>query len=95
MRNLAAFVRREIDERERTSRNTVQLDYLLNELKSLATEVHGITAMQAVLAVVTRHGPGPWTAEDIAAIAGISRTDAKTGLDEMVSQEWATRYGKF
>ncbi|WP_206641447.1 hypothetical protein [Nonomuraea polychroma] len=47
----------------------------------------------AIRAVIERHGGGPYPAEDLAALAGVSVEDAQRVLEQMVRHGLATPPG--
>lgn len=59
------------------------LDGLLAELRPVAEQVHDLAVAQQLFAVVARHGPGPWPAEDLAAIAGADPAEVQRVLDQL------------
>lgn len=62
------------------------LDQLLTGLGPLAEQAHDLEIADAVRRVIQRHGPGPYSPEDLAAIAGIVDVDAlRRVLGQMVA----------
>jgi hypothetical protein len=87
---LVAEVRRERDRRQAAGEDTAWLDTVLAELEPLAQGTHDLVTFRAIRAVVERHGGGPYPAEELAAIAGVTAADARRVLDQMVAEGRAT-----
>jgi DNA-binding MarR family transcriptional regulator len=64
---------------------TEWLDALLVELRPIAEQVHDLAVAQQLFGIVERHGPGPWPAEDLAAIAGVDPGAVQRVLDELTA----------
>ncbi|WP_063042361.1 helix-turn-helix domain-containing protein [Nocardia grenadensis] len=61
------------------------LDALLAELRPIAEQIHDLAATQQLFGVVERHGPGPWPAEDLAAVAGVDPSTVQRVLDQLTA----------
>jgi hypothetical protein len=88
--DLLATARRERDRCQAASVDTAWLDRALRELEPLAAQTHDLDVFQAIRVVVARHGAGPYPAEELATIAGVTATDARRVLEQMVTEGLAT-----
>lgn len=59
------------------------LDALLVELGPIAERVHDLVVARQLFDVVSRHGPGPWPAADLAAIARADPAAVRRVLDRL------------
>ncbi len=87
---LLANVRRERDRRQAAGEDTAWLEHVIAELEPVTTQIHDVEVFRAIRAVVDRHGAGPYPAEEMAAIAGVSAADARRVLKQMVAEGLAT-----
>jgi hypothetical protein len=65
---LTGSLRRERDRCQAAGADTAWIDQILGELEPLTAD---LDAAQAIRAVIERHGPGPYPADELATIAGI------------------------
>ncbi|MBB6550889.1 hypothetical protein [Nonomuraea rubra] len=90
---LVTNLQRERDRLRAAGENTAWLDRMLHETKPLAAATHDLVIFGAIRAVIERHGGGPYPAEDLAALAGVSVEDAQRVLEQMVRHGLATPPG--
>lgn len=83
-------IRRERDRCRAAGDDTAWLNQVLRELELLAVQTHDVEVFSAIRRVVGRHGAGPYPAEELAAIAGVTAADARRVLDQMVTEGLAT-----
>jgi hypothetical protein len=75
--DLLANARRECDRRRAAGEDTTWLDRVAHELEPLAAQTHDLDVSHAIRMVIDRHGAGPYPAEELATIAGITPDDAR------------------
>ncbi len=64
----------------------------MREAADIARSADDLVTMRAMRQVIERHGGGPWTAGDIAAITGRDVESVGRVLDEMVRQGGLSRH---
>jgi hypothetical protein len=79
---LVASLRRERDWRRATGADTAWIDQMLAELEALTAD---LDAAQAIRAVIARHGPGPYPADELATIANVDADETRRALAQLVT----------
>ena len=74
---LVVRLRRERDRCQAVGADTAWIDQMLGELEPLTAD---LDAAQAIRAVIERHGPGPYPADELATIAGIDADETRRVL---------------
>ncbi|TMR22492.1 hypothetical protein ETD86_11625 [Nonomuraea turkmeniaca] len=63
-------------------------------MEPLAAATHDLTVLGAMRAVIERHGGGPYPADELAVIAGVTAEDAQRVLEQMVRDGLAIPAGQ-
>lgn len=79
---LVVSLRRERDQRRAAGADTGWMDQVLGELEPLTED---LDVVEAIHAVIERHGPGPYPADELAIIAGVDADKARRFLAWMVT----------
>lgn len=66
------------------------MEQFLHGLEPLAEQAHDLVIVDAIRAVIERHGGGPYPAEELAAIAGVDAADARRVLEKLARAGLAT-----
>jgi hypothetical protein len=81
---LIGEVEAEGERRRRAGEEPDALTALVHELERVTSHAHDLGVRDAMVAAVTRHGPGPWDLEHLAVAAGVAEPDARRMLGQMV-----------
>ncbi|MFD8497963.1 hypothetical protein [Amycolatopsis sp. NPDC059657] len=87
---LLANTRIERARRVAAGEDTSWLDQLLRELEPITKEIHDADVFQAIRRVVEQHGAGPYPADELAIIAGMSTEDVLRVSQQMVAEGLAS-----
>lgn len=87
---LLAHARRERDRRLAARQDSAWFDQVQRELEPLSAHTHDLETFLAIATALDRHGPGPYPADELAAIAGITPGDTRRVLNQMVDEGLAT-----
>ncbi|MDR7170504.1 hypothetical protein J2W56_004255 [Nocardia kruczakiae] len=84
LRGLAEDLRAERARRAAAgSGDTDWLDRVLADLTPVLVGLHEVELAESVVQVLDRHGPGPWSDDDLAALAGIDSTELRQLRDQL------------
>lgn len=62
----------------------------VREAEEIARRLGDLTTLREIRHLIERHGDGPWTAQDIAAITGRGAESVQRVLDDLVRQGFMT-----
>lgn len=82
---LLAMMRRERDRRRAAGQDTTWLDQAVPELEALVERANDLEVINAIKAVIARHGPRPYPPEELATIAGVDTDSVRRALVELVT----------
>lgn len=85
LRDLAEILHVERARLTAAGADTDQLDQVLAELDTTVVLFHDAEIVGAVAQVLDQHGPGPWPDSDLAALAGVDRTELRRMRDQMTA----------
>lgn len=89
---LLDYVRREYERcqaaTDEDAESAAVMEQILRELEPIAQD---LAVLDAVRVTIDRHGGGPYSIEDLAAIAGVPEPDARRIVEQLVRDGMATR----
>lgn len=87
---LLAKTRIERERRAAAGEDTSWLNQLLHELEPITEQIHDADVFRAIRRVVEQHGVGPYPADELAIIAGVSPEDVLRVSEQMVAEGLAS-----